>query len=336
MTDLQLAITVGAVGVVLWVLAANVRDWMSARKRLSPAQHHADEAQSIADRALSQAQEPSMMEPVLELASLPIVAERLVEHVQPSPIAEAIATLRWQTPIAVTQIQQELRGWRHVGSKPVCFAWQSHHEVPFQSDPNGTTITAMQVGLLLATRSGPLHAMEYSEWQDTLSRLAGKLGAQLESPSMNDVLSKARQLDEQCAAVDAQLTIAVTSNQVLSAASIAMAAKACGLENRGDARFAMGPLHHQRFSVFPGDGGQSMVLLLDVPRTHEPVQAFDAMLECAHGMAEALSAVITDEAGRPLSASDIDQIRGQVAQRAQALSALGIVPGEPVAQRLFL
>ena len=312
MTDLQIAITAGAAIVVLWIIGINIREWRALRQRLSATAVVVDEP----------------------MFSVP--TERLVEHVVPSTISESIATLRWQTPMAVTRIQQELRGWRHVGSKPIYFAWQRSADEMAVAEAGEGSVVGLQVGVLLATRSGPIHAMEYSEWQEALGRIARSLGAQLDIPSMNDVLSKARQLDQQCAAVDAQLTLAITAAQVLSATAIASAAHAAGLEARGDARFAMGPLHHQRFSVFPGQNGNTIVLLLDAPRTRSPEQAFDEMLECAQRMAALLTADVTDESGRLLTATDIEQIRQQVVQRAQALAQLGITPGESIAQRLFL
>ena len=312
MTDLQLAIAIGAAVVVLWVLAFNVREWRRIRGRVAAAA-------------------PASDEPMFA-----VPAERLVESITPSAIAEAVATLAWSAPIPVQRVQQELRGWRHVGSKPICVAWRSGASATFDAQPGDEQVTGLQVGVLLATRSGPLHAMEYSEWQDALGRLARSLGAQLDLPTMADVLSKARALDQQCAALDAQLSLALTSMQILSVAAIGAAAHAAGCEARGEGRFAMGPLHHQRFSVFPGDTGNSVVLLLDVPRTHAPEQAFDEMLTCAQKMAALLPASLTDESGRALVDTDLGLIREQVAKRAEALRAVGIEPGGPVAQRLFL
>lgn len=312
MTDLQIAVTAGAAIVLLWVLAVNLRDWSRIKKRL-------DQQSAPVDEPLFSGQQERALAPTL-----------------PSDVSEAIAVLRWQTPMAVSRIQQELRGWRHVGSKPLSFAWISQGSEALEPEPAGEKIQGLQVGVLLATRSGPLHAMEYSEWQDVLGRVARNLGAQLEVPSMTDVLSKARQLDQQCASADAQLTVLVTSSQVLSSTEIASAAQAAGLEPRGESRYAMGPLHHQRFSVFPGDAGNSLVLMLDLPRTADPVQAFQEMVAAADAMASMLSAEVTDESGRLLPQEAISQIASQVAEREERLLALGIIPGSTVAQKLFL
>ncbi len=312
MTELQWTVVAGATIVLLWVLVANFRDSSRAKKRIT--------------QSASVTEEPLLAPP----------AERIIEGVLPSEISEAIAILEWQLPASVAKLQQELRGWRHVGSKPLAFGWVSRPGEAAQAQPQSQEVFALQVGLLLATRSGPLHAMEYSEWQEQLGRIAGALGARLTVPSMSDVLSKARQVDQRCAEVDAQLTLAVTSVEILSAAKIASAASAAGLEPRGESRFAKGPLHRQRFSVFPGESGVSLILLLDVPRTVAPVEAFREMIATAERLASVLDAQVTDEAGHRLSAQHIEGIAAQVADKEQRLLAMGITPGTPMAQRLFL
>ena len=108
------------------------------------------------------------------------------------------------------------------------------------------------------------------------------------------------------------------------------------LSIRGELRFGMGPLHQQRFAVFPGDRGMSLVLLLDVPRTQSPQLAFQEMCQTAQTLAAVLSGKVTDEAGRPLQPADLERIEEQIGQRAAQLSDMGIEPGSPIAQRLFL
>lgn len=312
MTDLQWTVVAGAAIVLLGVIVANLREWRQAKKLLRTAA-------------------PVTDEPIFS-----VPAERVLDATLPSEISEAIAVLEWQLPISLQRVQQELRGWRHVASKPLSFGWIARASSLPAAQPEASEVVALQVGILLATRSGPLHAMEYSEWQEQLGRIAGALGARLTIPSMSDVLSRARIVDQQCAEVDAQLTLSVTSHQILSASAISAAAHSAGLESRGEARFAKGPLHHQRFSVFPGDTGSSLTLLLDVPRTTAPMAAFQEMVFTAQTLATVLQAELTDERGRPLAQQDLDQIAAQVSAREQQLISLGITPGSIVAQRLFL
>lgn len=312
MTELQMTIVAAAVIVLAWIGIINFNESRRARKRLA-------------------AQKPVEPEPIY---AAPV--ERVTDPILPSDISESVAELKWASPMPVAKVQQELRGWRRVGSKPLAFGWAAEPGRAPRAEPGATQVSSLLIGVLLATRSGPINAMEYSEWQEGLQRLANALNAQLTIPSMTEVLAKARNLDQRCASVDAQLTIAVTSREVMSTEAIAAAAHSTGMESRGELRYAMGPLHHQLFSVFPGESGNRVVLLLDVPRTRDPVHAFAEMRKAADTMATLLYGVVTDEVGRALAEPDLDAIAEQVAQRESALMSMGIIPGSPLAQRLFL
>ena len=313
MTELQLAIIAGAAIVLVWVLFANFRDRQAASK-------------SIEKKAPVPVEEPVMR----------VSADRSQQADMPSEFSEAIAVLSWQEPASVSRVEAELRGVRRVGSKPLLFAWRATADASVVAQPNFQRLCELQIGVLLATRTGPLHAMEYTEWQELLTRLATNLGARLSMPEMSSVLSKARALDQQCAAIDAQLSLLIRADHVLSTDAISSAASAVGLEQRGESRFALGAMGQQRFSVFPGDTGETLVLLLDVPRTTEPRRAFEEMLKTAQSMAEILSGRLSDDSGRSLGPRDFELIADQVALKERALGEAGIEPGSPVALRLFL
>ena len=333
MTDLQLAISALAAIAVLWVVVFNIRE----RRQTKGLMPKRSETPRIDPEGLSHDDHGSDAFGLDGLEFRPTLEGSDDEsNVLPTERCDAISELRWQSPIAAARVRQSLRGWRHVGSKLLAFGWRATEQTTPSPGPLTEEIVGLQVGILLATRSGPLHAMEYSEWQSHLTKLAGELGGQAEIPTMSDVLLRARALDLQCAAVDAQLSLCVKVRGMLSADRIQSAAQAAGLEMRGESRFAMGPLNEQRFAVFPGDGGDNLILLLDVPRTSDPAVAFRQMHETAEVLAGALQGEITDEAGRALGPRDLELITTQIHSRLEQMEALGIIPGSTVAQRLFL
>jgi hypothetical protein len=312
MTDVQWAVFAAAAVALVWVIMVNLRE----RKRAEKA---------IPVRAPN-TQEPQITKVLPAQSDAPL----------PTELVDAIATMRWVTPISVYRVLQQIRGWRRVGTKPLAFGWLTAGELV--TEPQGETVDELHVGLLLATRSGPVHAMEFSEWQNTLGQISGALGAQLEVPPMTVVLARARALDQQCAAVDAQLSLCVSVDEVLTVPGIQSAAEHLGLEPRGESRFVAldATTGQPRFTVFPGDTGTTLIFLLDVPRTEAPVLAFQDMRQAADSLAQFLSGRITDEAGRALSAEDLQMIEEQVSERSEKLQALGFAPGSVIAQRLFL
>lgn len=315
MTEIQLIVAVAAGAAIVWVMTANWRD----RRRAAKARPPGSSSASVIE------------EPIYSGPS----AERAKAYC-PDPLSDAIARLRFVTPVALEKILPQMRGWHRVGSKPLSFGW-STDGADFQSEPQGGEVQALEIGVLMATRSGPLHAVEYTEWREALERIATVCGAQLDIPPMSDVLTQARALDETCAGIDAQLSIGVTTPQVLSASAIQSAALSLGLDSRGELRFVpASEEREQSFTVFAGDSGNSLTLLLDVPRAANPLAAFAQMRECAVALAETLSGEITDDSGRALDYRALEMIEKQIAEKAERLVSAGITPGSALALRLFM
>jgi hypothetical protein len=66
----------------------------------------------------------------------------------------------------------------------------------------------------LANRSGPLNAIEYSEFVQKLQAFADAVGATADVPDMLDVVARARELDALSAPLDAQLSVTLRTNGV--------------------------------------------------------------------------------------------------------------------------
>jgi hypothetical protein len=320
MTELSMAITAAAAIAVVMVLLVNFRDWRRTR--------------SQQDNAPLIPQEPVLSAP----------PERFGFSILPTPGIDAIAVISWDTPVSAARVEEALKGWRHVGTKPLSFGWLTAQEEPrsieyhfgeMQLEPDAPEVMGVAVGILMATRSGPIHAMEYAEWETHLGSLATSLGGRLMKPSMTDVLAQGRALDQQCLSVDAQLTVVVQSEEVLSPQAIHSVAQNLDLETRGELRYGRGPLSAQIFSVFPGDRGNQLVLLLDLPRTLEPSRAFCEMRDTATRLAELLNAEVTDESGRRLHEADFDLILEQIEIRKKSMLAMSVTPGSALALRLF-
>jgi hypothetical protein len=72
----------------------------------------------------------------------------------------------------------------------------------------------LQAGVLLASRSGPLNEIEYSEFVQKVQALADAVGATPDAPDMLEVVARARELDALASPLDAQLSIRLRANGV--------------------------------------------------------------------------------------------------------------------------
>ncbi len=111
----------------------------------------------------------------------------------------------------------------------------------------------MRVGVLLANRHGPLNAMEYTEFVNAMQSLAEQLSVLADTPDMMAVLERARDLDDRCASLDAQLGLGVEAPEPLGIADLARLAAQTGCVERGNNRYArLGP--DGRGAVLSGAG----------------------------------------------------------------------------------
>jgi ZipA, C-terminal FtsZ-binding domain len=224
---------------------------------------------------------------------------------------------------------------RRAGGKPVSFdgLLSNGQWVVLQA---GELYAALRAGLLLANRHGPLNAMEFSDFGNFAQELAKQLDCEVNLADMPRVLSRARDVDRQCAELDAQLGISIHTATVISPAMLAAATSEQGLTERGGSRFAkLDDKGGTLFTVSFGEQGDKLAMLLDVPRAPAQLRPWQQMVQCAQALAKTLDGQLVDDAGKPLPDGLWGQIEEQLRQRYWALEAAGIEPGSARALRLF-
>ncbi|MEK0429169.1 MAG: hypothetical protein RL001_1696 [Pseudomonadota bacterium] len=201
---------------------------------------------------------------------------------------------------------------------------------------------ALQVGVQLANRHGPLSELEYSELVTGLNQLSDELDATPELPEMSEVMTLAKRLYQLIHEFDVQLSINVrTKEGPWSMATIRPALQRQGLELRPDGRMVMqdgegSVLYWVLTNANPADDTSSlMTLLLPVATVAPERDGFKSMTAFARSLANRLSGTVVDDAGHPLSDESLAAIAQQIRSFYGAMEQTGISPGSPRAQRLF-
>lgn len=231
-----------------------------------------------------------------------------------------------------------LHGFRRVGAKPVIVEGRLGTDEAPQWGPlqAGASYRQLRVGVLLANRHGPLNAMEFSEFVGAIQALAEQLPALADTPEMNEVLTRARELDMLCAQLDAQIGINVEASEPIAGDPLAGMARTLGLHDRGAGRYArIAAGGEVLFTLTPSESGSGVSLLLDVPRAAASARPLDEMFGCARQLAERLGAAVVDDGGRPLSLEAIEAIGRQLDVRYASLESAGFPAGSALALRLF-
>lgn len=78
-----------------------------------------------------------------------------------------------------------------------------------------------------------------------------------------------------------------------------------------------------------------IVVYLNVPRTKEPLEVFDNMLEESRRLATWLDGKLVDKQRRNLTTKMVRQFRDQIGEMQRAMQADGLTPGDSISQKLF-
>ena len=203
----------------------------------------------------------------------------------------------------------------------------------------------------LANRSGPLNEIEYSEFVQKVQAFADALGAAADFADMNDVVARARELDEFAHAHDAQLAVHLRAKgpawtvgylQQCAARQGMVAGPLAGqLVLPGDEPDAP-PLVTLTFdaqAALADDPDQSALrectLALDVPQSPQSAEPFSQWQRLASALARDLEGVLVDDDGRLVSLQQFDGIHQDLQQLYRALSSRDLPAGGMAAQRLF-
>ena len=213
-----------------------------------------------------------------------------------------------------------------------------------------TSFVRAACSLQFADRSGPISQEALARFQQAIDSTGRKLGAQIEWQANLDPLRYASELDHFCIEVDKMVGFHLTqgASGPFTGTKFRGLAEASGLVLREDGAF-----HYESetgqglFSVMNHDNNPfSMEMLrtnvirglsfqLDIPRVRNCPEVFNQMVLIARQMEGSLSGQLVDDNQRALGEAQIEKIRQQLKVIHATMVARGIVPGSPIALRLF-
>ena len=203
----------------------------------------------------------------------------------------------------------------------------------------------------LASRTGALNEIEYSEFVQRMQAFADAIGASIDPPDMLDVMARGRELDAFASQHDAQLAVHLRARGAAwSVGYIQQHARRHG--------FVAGVVPGRL--VYPSsDEGAPPVLTLtfdsqaaladepdraavrdvtlafDVPQTDARVEPFKAWQAAAQALAVGMDAQVVDDDERPLSTPGFEAIGAELGALYAALEARDLAAGSASARRLF-
>ena len=122
-------------------------------------------------------------------------------------LIDAFATFSLDAPVAAEAIAPHLAAKRFVGSKLFLVEGLNSESGRWEAPVAGQRYGELQAGVQLASRTGALNEIEYSEFVQRIQALAEAIGASADFPDMLDVMARARELDAFASQHDAQLAV---------------------------------------------------------------------------------------------------------------------------------
>jgi len=266
-------------------------------------------------------------------------------------LIDVITPMQLEAEVSGDAVLAALPGTRRVGSKPFAVEGLGELSGEWESPRPGQRYRALQAGVQLANRSGPLNDIEFSEFVVKTQAFADTLGATPDFPDMLAEVSRGRELDAFASGHDAQLGFTLRARRTAwSPGYVTQQAALQGfvagslpgrmvLPGSQDGQAPILSLSYDPQAAMAEEPEQSalreIVLSLEVthvPRTESP---FVLMRQVATALAQSMDGVVTDDAGQALADVTMDRIDQDLQGLYEALDARDLSAGSPQARRLF-
>lgn len=349
MTDLQIGLAAIGGAIVLAVLLYN--QWVTRSSLPRRSLHEAGAASHAGAAAPEERIEPVLDElPMLSpmgQAAAGIGAARG----QLDPLIDVLVTLAPEHSVSGEAVLAALPRSRRIGTKP--FAVEGYHIGSGRWEPPQPShrYQTLQAGVQLATRTGPINEIEFSEFVAKTQAVADLLGAHVDFPDMMAEVARARELDQFASAHDAQMAFKLrTSRAAWSPGYIIQQAGLAGfVPGAIPGRMVLpaadplsGPLAVLQFATSAAlaeDPDQSALcefeLLFDVLQTARSEQPYARLRLAAQKLASAMEARLTDTRGVVLSEATLDTVGEQLESLYDMLDSRELSAGSTLARRLF-
>ena len=277
------------------------------------------------------------------------VSKRL--PLQIDALIDAVAVIALDAPVGGDALLAHLPSKRHVGSKLVLVEGLNAENERWETPAAGQRYRELQAGVQLASRTGALNEIEYSEFVQRVQALADSLGASVDPPDMLDVVARATELDAFAGQHDAQLAVHLHARGAAwSVGYIQQHARRHGfvagvVPGRlvyPAAEEGAPPILTLTFdsqAALADNPDQAAVrdvtLAFDVPQTEPAARPFEAWQAASQALAVGMDAAIVDDHQRPLSSEGFAAIGQELAALYEALQSHDLAAGSPAARRLF-
>jgi hypothetical protein len=331
-------------GVVVLLIA--LQGWWTARRAAPrrPAQASVLPGQRIEPGFDAQDTQPAT--PVPEMRTPPLRRPARLDA-----LIDALVPITLESPVSGEFVLSHLPPSRRAGTKVVLIEGLDSETGQWEPPTPGRRYGELQAGVQLASRSGALNEIEYSEFVQKVQVFADAVSAVPDFPDMLDVVGRARELDTFAGPLDAVLTVTLKANNV--AWSVGYLQQCAGRLG-----FVAGAVPGRLVLPAAEEGAPPVLVLsfdpqaaladdahsaavrdctlsLDVPQTDEKSEPFPAWHNAARTLSDDMDATLVDDQEQPVTLHAFAAIGTELQTIYRALEARDLAAGTAAARRLF-
>ncbi len=266
-------------------------------------------------------------------------------------LIDAIVPMTLESPVSGEFVLSHLPPSRRAGTKVFLIEGLDTETGQWEPPTAGRRYGELQAGVQLASRSGALNEIEYSEFVQKVQAFADGTAAVPDFPDMLDVVARARELDAFAGPLDAVLTVTLRANQV--AWSVGYVQQCAGRLG-----FVAGAVPGRLVLPAAEEGAPPLLVLsfdpqaaladepqaaavrectlsLDVPQSDEKAEPFPAWHNSARTLADDMDASLVDDQGQPVTLHAFAAIGTELQNIYRQLESHDLGAGTPAARRLF-
>ena len=266
-------------------------------------------------------------------------------------LIDALVPMTLEAPISAEFVQSHLPPSRRAGTKIFLIEGLDTETGQWEPPTPGHRYGELQAGVQLASRSGALNEIEYSEFVQKVQVFADAVGAVPDFPDMLDVVARARELDTFAGPLDAVLTVTLRANNVAwSVGYVQQCASRLGfvagavpgrlvLPAADEGAPPLLALSFDPQAALAEDAHSAAVrectLSLDVPQSEEKAEPFPAWHNAARTLSDDMDAALVDDQGQTVTLHAFAAIGTELQSIYQTLASRDLAAGGTAARRLF-
>jgi hypothetical protein len=250
---------------------------------------------------------------------------------------DAIVNVRLQRPIGGQKVLDMMQHITRVNNKPVVLEGCLEGDTQWTIPEANRVYDALRWGVLLANRSGALTETDWQTLVPQIQQMIDAVQGEAHWPDAQNVLARARDIDELCAALDIQLVLhVIVPEDHYNFAAIEHLCQQHGMQVPRDGLAVMLNSEGQiLFNLTYSKLNPHIQMVFDLPRAPEDVTIFTQFIQLAQTLTAATHGMLVDENHQPITPVVVQQIQQHITARYQQLREANMPAGSLRAQRLF-